>query len=354
MEEGLARRMQGGSTSESLSDVLNMGRTKGDMHDRSILGSRIPLTSLVQALAVAEHLNFRHAANSLGVSQSSVSARMKALEEQLGILLFERHARGVRLTDAGRHFVDQVKIGISQLDHAVKIAGMAARGEHGLLRIGVYAFVARSFLADLLTEYRRKHSGIAIEMKEGSARDMLVDLREDRLDVAFVTGTLEPPDCHSRLLWTEPMLAALPANHPLAEYSAVTWVDLATETFLVGHGSTGPQVQNHIILRLAGHWPAPSVLRFDIGRGTLLSMVAQGFGITLVGVATSLSPTPGVVFLPVADEPEPIAFSAIWSPHNRSAALRKLLTLADRLSRTGQTSQFYTDSATSTRSSGLL
>ncbi len=59
------------------------------------LGSRIPLASLIQTIAVAEYLNFRHAANALGVAQSSVSARVKALEDDLGILVFERHARGV-------------------------------------------------------------------------------------------------------------------------------------------------------------------------------------------------------------------------------------------------------------------
>ena len=61
-----------------------------------ILSGRIPLISLVQFIAVAEHLNFRHAAKALGISQSSVSARVKALEDNLGVLLFERHARGVR------------------------------------------------------------------------------------------------------------------------------------------------------------------------------------------------------------------------------------------------------------------
>ncbi|EJD1913967.1 TPA: LysR family transcriptional regulator, partial [Escherichia coli] len=87
-----------------------------------ILSGRIPLISLVQfiAVAVAEHLNFRHAAKALGISQSSVSARVKALEDNLGVLLFERHARGVRLTDAGRHFMERVTAGVDQLDHAVK------------------------------------------------------------------------------------------------------------------------------------------------------------------------------------------------------------------------------------------
>jgi biotin operon repressor len=78
------------------------------------LGSRIPLASLIQTLAVAEYLSFYRAAQALGTSQSSVSARIGALEEELGILLFERNTRGVRLTEAGRLFVERVSAGIAK------------------------------------------------------------------------------------------------------------------------------------------------------------------------------------------------------------------------------------------------
>lgn len=297
------------------------------------LGSRIPLASLIQTLAVAEYLNFRHAANALGVAQSSVSARVKALEEDLGILLFERRARGVRLTEAGRRFVEHVAAGVGQLDHAVKTAGMEASGQCGRLRMGIHALIPGSFLADLIGQYRENHPGIEVEITEGTARDAVMQLRDDRLDVAFVAGSPELPDCHSRPIWTEPLVAVLPEGHPLAGQSAVTWADLAGETFLVRHGGTGPQVHSHIVLRHAGRWPAPSILRFDVGRGALLSMVGQGFGITIVGAATSLLPTSGISFLPFADEQEPVAFSAVWSPFNRSATLRNLLTLANDMGR---------------------
>ena len=119
-----------------------------------LLSGRVPMMTLVHTLAVAEYLNFRHAANALGVAQSSVSARVKALEEDLGILLFERYARGVRLTEAGRHFVERVAVGIDQLDHAVKTAGMAAAGECGRLRIGIHALIPGSFLVELIAQYR--------------------------------------------------------------------------------------------------------------------------------------------------------------------------------------------------------
>ena len=299
------------------------------------LGSRIPLASLIQTLAVAEYLNFRHAANALGVAQSSVSARVKALEEDLGILLFERHARGVRLTEAGHHFVERIAAGVDQLDHAVKTAGMAAAGESGRLRIGIHALIPHSFLAKLIGQYREDHPGVEVEMTEGTAREAVMQLRADRLDVVFVAGTPELPDCHTHPIWTEQLVAVLPDGHPLAGQSAVTWAELAGETFLVRYGGTGPQVHDHIVLRHAGRWPAPSILRFDVGRGTLLSMVGQGFGITIVSAATALLPTTGIVFLPFADEPEPVAFSAVWSPFSRSTALKNLLNLANTIRRFG-------------------
>ncbi|WP_180116570.1 LysR substrate-binding domain-containing protein, partial [Acinetobacter sp. YH12140] len=255
--------------------------------------------------------------------------------DNLGVLLFERHARGVRLTDAGRHFMERVTAGVDQLDHAVKTAGMTAQGEYGRLRIGIHALIPRSFLTELIRHYREEHTGIEVEITEGTARDAVMQLRADQLDVVFVAGKPEMPDCHTRPIWTEPLVAVLSDGHRLAGQSAITWSDLVGETFIVRYGGTGPQVHDHIVLRLAGRWPAPSIRRFDVGRDTLLSMVGQGFGITIVGEATSLLPTTGIVFLPFLDEPEPVAFTAVWSPFNRNSALKNLLNLAGKMKRDG-------------------
>lgn len=302
-----------------------------------LLGGRVPMAALLQTLAVAEYLNFRHAANALGVSQSSVSARIKRLEEELGILLFERHARGVRLTDAGRNFIERIAAGIDQLDHAVETAGMVAQGDHGHMRIGVPALISGSFLAELLGAFRERRPGVTLGITEGTARDAVVELRSNRLDLAIVAGAPEIPDCHSKRMWSERLLGALPSGHPLAERSGIHWSDLAGETFLVRHGGTGPQAYDHIVLRLAYRRPTLSILRFDVERATLLSMIAQGYGVTIVSEATSLLHAPGVTFLPILDELEPLTFSAIWSPHNRSPALRSLLDLAGEMIRSGWT-----------------
>lgn len=304
-------------------------------HDQSskLLGGRVPMAALIQTCAVAEHLNFRHAAKALGVSLSSVSSRVKTLEEDLGVLLFERHARGVRLTEAGRQFVASVSAGIDQLDHAVKTAGALARGEEGCLRIGLHVPPLAGFLADLLARHHEQHPRIGINVMEGRSADIMQLVRKGRLDIAFVIGAPKAEDCHSRLLWSEPLMAVIPADHPLANYSAITWTDLTAETFLVRYGGTGPQAHDHITRRIAELGHHPRILRWDVGRETLFHMVAHGWGVTITTESVASVPVSSLVFRPIDDESERAEFYAVWSPYNRGQTLRNLLDLAERMKR---------------------
>jgi len=255
------------------------------------------------------------------------------LEQDLGILLFERRHRGVRLTEAGRHFLEHVAIGIGHLDHAVKTAGMIACGEQGRLRVGLHSSIADGFLPDLLNRYRNRHPNVDIEIVEGRTKDIIRFVREERLDVAFVLGTPTVEDCHSKPLWSETLVVVLPTRHILVQAEEIRWTDLAAETFLVRHGGGGPQMYDHVVLRLAEHWRQPSIRRLDIGRDTLMCMVAQGYGITLTSQAMTKVLFPDVVFRPILDEPEPIVFSAVWSPFNRGQTLLDFLSLAQQRSR---------------------
>lgn len=300
------------------------------------LGSRIPLASLIQTVAVARHLSFRQAAIALGLSQSSVSERIRTLEQDLGIRLFERHTRGVRVTAAGRRFVDEVGGAMEILDRAVKTAGMHARGEQGILRIGVYALVAGGFLDMLLERFRCLHGQVGLHITEGTARDAQIQVREDQLDVAFVACTHELHDLHSRVLWRDRLMVAMSDSHPLVEREHVEWKDLAQEAFLVREGGTGPQIHDLIVVRSAGRWPVPLTQRFDVGRDSLLAMIAKDHGISLFAEENAAIAPSSVAFRPIQDEPENISFSAIWSPYNRSPVLRNLLGLAAEMGRSSQ------------------
>jgi DNA-binding transcriptional LysR family regulator len=122
-------------------------------------------------ITVAEHLSFYRAARALGTNQSSVSTRIKTLEQDLGVILFDRNTRGVRLTEAGRRFVDQVHDAMGILDRAIKTAGMQTRGEEGELRIGVHALTPGCFLDRLLERFHADRPGVRLHITEGTARD---------------------------------------------------------------------------------------------------------------------------------------------------------------------------------------
>jgi predicted transcriptional regulator len=104
-----------------------------------LMNRKIELISVIQALTVAEHLNFRRAAEALGVCQSSVSKRVIKLENLLGVDLFDRHNAGVKVTNAGIRFFEHVRLALEHLDLAIKSAGMAGRVEQGSLKIGIFS-----------------------------------------------------------------------------------------------------------------------------------------------------------------------------------------------------------------------
>lgn len=294
---------------------------------------QIPMAALVQTLAVAEYLSFHRAALALGTSQSSVSNRIKTLEADLGVILFDRNTRGVRLTEAGRRFVDQVDDAMGILDRAIETAGMQARGETGELRVGVHALTPGCFLDRLLAKFRGEHPGVRLHITEGTARDAQLMVREGKLDAAFMACTHEIPDLHSCVIWRDCLMVALPIGHPLATQIDVEWRQLATETFLVRNSGTGPQVHNLIVTRSAGRWPTPTILRYDVGSGALFSMVAAGHGISLVVEESTTAAMANIAFHPIADESESIPFSAVWSPRNRDPVLLNLLALAAKMGR---------------------
>lgn len=290
----------------------------------------IPLTALRHAVVVAEVLNFHHAANILGTTQSCVSARIKALEEALGILLFERRHRGVRLTEAGRRFIVDVSAGIAQLDHAVRTAGAVSSGSTGQLAIGFVSSIVGDFLCGLRSRFRETYPDVEQVVMEGSSAKTIALVRDGKLDVALVLDPADAPDCHSRLLWSEPYRIALDITHPMAESDAITWAHLASETFLLPVAGAGPQLFEHVVRRMAERGNSPRVRRCDVGHDTLMHMVASGEGITLA-IESARYMSGSAMLRSIADETEQARFRAIWSPHNRSAALKNLLDLADQM-----------------------
>lgn len=292
---------------------------------------RFELKDLRYFVAVADASGIRRAAAQLGARQSVVSRRLRDLEDELGVSLFERHSGGVRLTFAGRRLLDGIRLTFSYLDSTVRSVRATGDAGEGRLCIGVQASISSSFLNRLLRQWHENHADVAIEIEEGSPLENVGGVLARRLDVTFVTGSPAPVGCDVEHLWSEPIIAALPAGHPLATRASVALADLIGESFIVSRHAPGPEIHDYIVEHLSGPDAGPKIAEHGVGRETLLSMVGLRFGVTLVSGAEAEVLYPGVVFVPIAGETLP--FSAVWSPANSNPALRRFLSAARVMAR---------------------
>src|ERR1700730_8115718 len=130
---------------------------------RGLSSPVLKLVSVMQALLVGEYLSFRRAASALGVRQSAVSRRVRELEDELGVSIFERHHAGVRVTNAGIRFLQEAREALLQLDHAVKTAVAAGSGTIGRLSIGILSSMATGYLRELIQVYCSHHPGVTVQ-----------------------------------------------------------------------------------------------------------------------------------------------------------------------------------------------
>lgn len=293
----------------------------------------LDLQSVSQALLVSEQLSIRRAAAQLGLRASAVSRRIRGLEEQLGVTLFERHSTGVQPTFAGRRFLDRARWALAELDYAVRSATSIQKGEAGVLIIAFYPSLASGLLHRILAEHRARFPHVEFAFLEAAPVDQLVALRQRRADVAFLTAASEAPGADSEHLWDERVSVALPESHHLAARAALTWADLGGEAFVVRAYGSGPVVYAWLAGKLHADGYAPNIRQHDVCRESLLGLVSAGYGLTVVsGSATALA-IPGVVFRPVSDEDAVVAVRMAWMNDNENPALGRFLSHARRAAR---------------------
>jgi len=185
-------------------------------------------------VAVAEELHFSRAAARLFVAQQALSKQTKELEDAIGVQLLRRTTRSVELTQAGEVFLRAAREALELLDSGVDAARRAGRGEVGTLKLGFIAGAALELTAPLLEEFNLRNPRIELEMREYPFGDTSAGLTEGWSEVAFLRLPVAVPDLEFEVLFTEPLVAALPRNHRLAGHRTVTAEDMVKETLAVG------------------------------------------------------------------------------------------------------------------------
>lgn len=297
-------------------------------------------------IAVAEEGHITRAAERLGMQQPPLSQQIKAIERELDVQLFRRKARGVELTDAGSSFLDEARATLAQLDRAVESTKRTARGEQGRIYIGVtstssfHPLVARSIRA-----FSEACPKVSLTLEESLSNELLEGLRNERMDVVFIrTSPADIDGIAIQPLFDEPMVVALPSNHPLAKGAkdaAIGLKRLAGETFIL-YGPPGTGMYDTIIAacHAAGFNPSVGNLGASTQQGprigSTLSLVSAGLGVTFVPSSLQRMNIEGVAYRRVKGIAPPTArLSLATRRGDPSATVKQFVTLVRSTAKAG-------------------
>ncbi len=260
------------------------------------------LRQLEVFLAVVETGTISAAARRLGAAQSAVSTVVRALEEDLGAVLFTRTSRRAVPTDAGRALLPQARRVLAGVGEARAVVREAGDGPSGPLAVGVVTTMQPVDLPRLLHRFTAAHPRVSVSMRvvaDGS-RGLLRALVEGELDVAFLSWPFRPPGrVELRPLVRTSFRLLLPRAHPLASPSPLDLADLAGERWIDGPPGFGNRLQVDALFERAGARRAVVLEVPDVS--TFPAYVAAGLGVALV---------PGTVPVPAGVHEQPVRLGA--------------------------------------------
>jgi LysR family hca operon transcriptional activator len=282
-------------------------------------------------VAVAEEGSLLNAAKKrLNTSQPSLSRQIRDLETEIGVELFERQARGIAVTPAGRVFLDHARLALLQVEAAIDGAQRAAKPKRPVLSIGFLVGLEVTWLPHLLRIIREEAPQTEVTLCSLSSPELALALMRGKLEMAFLRPETPSPGISFKLLAKEPLLAVLPAGHHLASRKRIAPQDLARETY-VSSARTSPVLQSVIddyALR-AGITLKPMYEGENIS--SAMSLVASSGGITLVPLYAQNMLTPNVVARALEGDTPTVDLTLGYSEANASPFLQRLLSRVDEL-----------------------
>ncbi|WP_329047464.1 LysR family transcriptional regulator [Amycolatopsis sp. NBC_01488] len=282
-------------------------------------------------VAVADETSFTRAAAGLHIAQQSLSQQITVLERALGTRLFDRDARGARLTAVGKLFLPEARAVLTRADEAVATLGRALRGEIGSVRLAFLTTTANYLLPPVVRAVRERYPDLDVTTAEASIAELVDGLREGRFDLAFTRPPLVP-GLASRTLLTEEVCAVLPADHPLATRTSLKLADLAGEPWvLTPRGSWAPWHRRYDADFAAAGFSPRVVQRAATVQG-LLGLVAAGVGVTRLTRSSHSLRRSGVAFVPLEDDVA--RTELVWVPGHDNPAVPVIADVAAELAAT--------------------
>jgi DNA-binding transcriptional LysR family regulator len=290
----------------------------------------IELRHLHYFRTLAQTLHFGRAAELLHISQPPLTRQIAALERELGVSLFDRGNRHVRLTKAGEQFfIDTTEV-FDVLDRAKQNARSTSNGIHGTLLVGFMMSTAYNVLPSLTRRYSASYPEVNMKLIEYTPNVLAENIQTRKIDVGIM---YRPEDCsnlHTKTIFSEPLLAVLPKNHPLAHAAIISAKQLSQDNFICIPKSIAPTVYDIIIKHCKSCGFKPNITLETNLQQTIVNLVGEGLGVAMVPRSMHTMNLETVVFIPLEQAPM-VEVAVIWKKDNRNPCINTFVSASEDL-----------------------
>jgi DNA-binding transcriptional LysR family regulator len=289
------------------------------------------LRQLESFIRVAEELHFGRAAQALHLSQPALSKQIQALEDGLGIKLFERTKHWVKLTIAGRQFLETAYQVLRDLEEGIHVTKQIAQGQAGRLRIGLTEAALFGLAPTLIRTYRQHYPQVELILTSGGTEANVEALRIRQIDVGFVYLPIREPSLSVSPLFEQSYVAALPRTHRLAKLKQLSLQSLANEALIFYPRAIAPVLYANFIKDCEQAGFAPNILQEAELAQTRLGLVAAGAGITFVLSDMQNLSVKNVVYRPFAENFLTLQLALAWRQNESSPTVYELLKVLENI-----------------------
>jgi DNA-binding transcriptional LysR family regulator len=283
-------------------------------------------------IGVAEEENVSRAALKLHVSQPALSRQVRDLEEELGFPLLERSAKSVRLTEAGRMFLNEARAVLQRADEAVKAARTIADGGAAELHVGYAPSLTARILPPTLRAFQAELPHVRVKLHDLSTEEMLAGLQDGKLQIAFVvrlTAALGRGLQFEELL-RDPMRLAVAPKHPLAARRSVTLAEIATEPLITYNRKEYPDAYENLEKMFAGIKSKPRIVEEHDSVSSLIAAVEAGNGVAIAPESLNCTAGPRLKLIPFSPALDPLVIGAAWPVTGLTASAERFLKSAKK------------------------
>lgn len=278
-------------------------------------------------IAVAEEGSIIAASRALNITQPALSRQIQDLEGAIGVPLFERHAKGVQLTDAGVSYLQDAKQSLLQLEQARDRAHRIAQGQTGSFRLGIMpSYLASPVTLSILEHYREHNPEILLSIEPLLSLQQAQALRNEQLDGGIMAWrTADDASLSGIPLYREHFVLAVPAQAAPPARRPRRLADIASERFVWFSREKSSAQHSLLMTACANAGFTPHIVQIGTDTPTILGLVAAGMGCALVPASSQLHAPPAVAFIALADLTERVDIEFVYSAARRSPRVQRFI-----------------------------